>query len=256
MTDFARIIYEGILYYSYDENQLAGGDHQKMFLNALNKKFKFNADADEVAKRKLGIYGESILHAVLHQFYGTRTLVCRGYFYDIQKKSEVTGYDAFHLIQAGSEVELWFGEAKFHEGYKGALNDILKNIDKALSDEYLKTNFYAILQRRGNITDKNSKIYRILERWEKCEISSLEKELKDNKVKLVYPILAAFNDEKDYDKIITEAISHIKTKIGTKKYTKLSIDFNIFFIFLPIEDVKRTKLQVIKWITNQEPLML
>lgn len=254
-VDFSRIIYESILYYSYDSSQLKDGDHSKMFVNAFNKKFRYDESSTELAKRKLGIYGEALLYAVLYSFYGTSTLVSRGYFYDLQKKTEVTGYDAFHLVQNNSNLELWFGETKFYEDYKGALTDIFKNIDKAISDDYLKTNFQAILQKRGNITDKTSKIYQILERWEKCLITTLEHELKANEIKLVYPILVTFNKGDDYDTLIKEVIKHINDKYGKIKLKKLSIDFSIFFIFIPIEDVKKTKTQVIEWITKQEPLM-
>jgi hypothetical protein len=66
--DLNRIIYESILYYAYDEFQLLGGDHQKMFLKAFNTKFKYNYNATDLAKRKLGIYGEALLYAILKHF--------------------------------------------------------------------------------------------------------------------------------------------------------------------------------------------
>lgn len=256
--DLNRIIYESILYYAYDEFQLLDGDHQKMFVKAFNTKFKYNHSASDLAKRRLGIYGESLLYAVLHQLYNADTLVSRGYFYDIQKKSEVTGYDSFQLLQRGNEIELWFGETKFYEDGIAAIDKVFSNIEKAISDDYLvNTNFTTILQKKGNIIDKESKLYEILDKWDKCIIESLEDELRDNQIKLVYPVLVTFNTvENDYNETIRAAIKHINDNYANLKFDKIRIEYSIFFILMPIEDVKKTKETIIEWIDKKEPLML
>lgn len=256
-SDLAKIIYEGILYYAYDEFQLEGGNHQKMFVKAFNNKFKYNYSASDLAKRKLGIYGESLLYCILKHFYKTDTLISRGYFYDIQKKTEVTGYDAFHLVQRGDDIELWFGETKFYEDCKSAINSVFKSIEKAISDEYLvNTNFTTILQHKGNIEDKTTKLYSILDKWDKSIIDSLEKELKDNDISLIYPVLVTYNSVSEtYSDSIKLAVEHIKDKYSHISFDDISINFSIFFIFLPIQDVKSTKETIIKWIDTKEPLM-
>lgn len=228
--DLAKIIYEGILYYAYDEFQLDGSDHQKMFLRAFNNKFKYNYTANELAKRKLGIYGESLLYCILKHFYKTDTLISRGYFYDIQKKTEVTGYDAFHLVQRKDEIELWFGETKFYEDCKSAINSVFKSIEKAISDDYLvNTNFTTILQHKGEIVDKSSKLYAILDKWDKCIIDSLEKELNDNNISLIYPVLVTYNTiSETYSDSIKLAVEHIKDKYSHISFDDISIDFSIF----------------------------
>lgn len=255
--DFNRIIYESILYYSYDEFQLLGGDHQKMFLKAFNSKFRYNYTATDLAKRRLGIYGEALLYAILHRFYNTNTLVSRGYFYDIQKKSEVTGYDCFHLIQKNDEIELWFGETKFYEDGKAAIDSVFKSIEKAISDDYLvNTNFTTILQKKGNIVDKNSKLYKILDQWDKSIIESLEQELMKHNIKLVYPILVTFDKTNDdYNETIRTAIKHINDNYSHVRFNNISIEYSIFFILMPIDDVKESKETIIAWIDKKEPLM-
>lgn len=229
-----------------------------MFLKAFNSKFKYNYSSSDLAKRKLGIYGESLLYAILIHFYKTDTLVSRGYFYDIQKKSEVTGYDAFHLIQRENEIELWFGETKFYEDCISAIDKVFSNIGKAISDDYLvNTNFTTILQKKGNILDKESKLFKILDKWDKCIIESLEKELIENHIKLVYPVLITFNKiNSDYNETIRTAIKHINDKYSHLKFENISVDYSIFFILMPIEDVKASKETIIKWIDRKEPLML
>jgi len=255
--NLSRIIYESVLYYSYDQYQLDGGNHQGMFENAFKRKFKFNETADETAKLKLGFYGEALLFTLLKIYYKTETLICRGYFYDIQKKSEVTGYDCFHLIQSEDALELWFGETKFWQDGKAAINDIFKNINKAISDDYLtETNFVTILQGKGNIEDKTSKIYDILDRWDKALIPNLIEELKSNKIKLVYPVLLTYNKYRnDYNESIKEIITHINQKHNETTFEDIGIDYSIFFILLPIDSVKQCKQQVIEWIDKNEPLI-
>lgn len=257
-NDLCKIIYESILYYSYDEFQLKDGDHQKMFLKAFNSKFKYNYKANDLAKRRLGIFGEALLYSILNYFYKTTTLVSRGYFYNIQKKSEITGYDSFHLIQKGNDIELWFGETKFYEDCKSAIDSVFKKIEIAISDDYLiNTNFTTILQNRGNIIDKESKLYKILDKWEKCIITSLENELINNNIKLVYPVLITFDKlNNDYNQTIRIAIKHINDSYSHLKLNKISLDYSIFFILMPIDDVKFSKETIIKWIDTKEPLVL
>ncbi|MBU8884181.1 DUF1837 domain-containing protein [Kaistella sp. DKR-2] len=257
LEKLSRIVYESVLYYSYDQYQLEGGYHQGMFENAFKRKFKFNEAADETAKLKLGFYGEALLYSLLKIFYNNETLVCRGYFYDIQKKSEVTGYDCFHLIQNESDLQLWFGETKFYQNGTSAVDSVFSNITKAISNDYLiDTNFTTILQSKGNIQDKDSTIYKILDKWEKSLISNLVDELNSNNIKLVYPILITYDQHRDgYNDSINEIITHINTKYSTTSFPNIGIDYSIFFILLPISDVKQCKKQIIEWIDNKEPLM-
>lgn len=253
----SKIIYESVLYYSYDQFQLDGGNHQGMFETAFKRKFKFNEAADETAKLKLGFYGEALLYSILKYFYKTETLVCRGYFYDIQKKSEVTGYDCFHLIQSQDNLELWFGETKFYENGINAVNKVFQNISKAISNDYLiDTNFTTILQSKGNIEDKNSKIYKVLDKWDKSLITNMIDELNSNNIKLVYPVLITYEqNSKGYDESISEIITHINTEYKDVKFDKIGIDFSIFFILMPIENTKKCKKRIIEWIDKNEPLM-
>lgn len=257
LEKLSRIVYESVLYYSYDQYQLEGGYHQGMFENAFKRQFKFNEAADETAKLKLGFYGEALLYSLLKIFYNNETLVCRGYFYDIQKKSEVTGYDCFHLIQNENDLQLWFGETKFYQKGTSAVDSVFSNITKAISNDYLiETNFTTILQSKGNIQDKDSTIYKILDKWEKSLIPNLVDELNSNNIKLVYPILITYDQHKDgYNDSINEIITHINTKYNTTSFPNIGIDYSIFFILLPISDVKQCKKQIIEWIDSKEPLM-
>jgi hypothetical protein len=119
------------------------------------------------------------------------------------------------------------------------------------------TNFTTILQHKGDIKDKTSKLYSILDKWDKCIIDSLEKELIDNDISLIYPVLVTYNAISDtYTDSIKLAVEHIKENFNHIRFNNISIDFSIFFIFMPIDDVKATKETIMKWIDTKEPLML
>ncbi len=257
LEKLSRIVYESVLYYSYDQYELDGGNLQGMFENAFGQKFRFNPTAKETYKLRLGFYGEALLYSLLKIFYRNETLISRGYFYDIQKKSEVTGYDCFHLIQKEDEIELWFGETKFWQDGKAAVDDVFTKIKTAITDDYLiNINFATIRQYRGNIEDKSSKIYQILENWNKRIITNMIDELNKNNIKLVYPILITFDQHKSgYNDSINDIINHINTKYSKTTFPNIGIDYSIFFILLPIEDVKQCKKQVLEWIDKKEPLM-
>jgi hypothetical protein len=72
---------------------------------------------------------------------------------------------------------------------------------------------------------------------------------------LVYPMLIIYSDkEPNYDKKIKNAVEKINKKFASKAY-KLSIDYKLFFIFLPISEVKKIKQEVIKCIESKQPLL-
>jgi hypothetical protein len=54
--------------------------------------------------------------------------------------------------------------------------------------------------------------------------------------------------------MIKEAIDYIKGKEVSKTFN-ITVDFSIFFIFLPIKEVKEVKQEVIKCIELKKPLI-
>ena len=72
---------------------------------------------------------------------------------------------------------------------------------------------------------------------------------------LVYPILIIFDDKANtYEELIIKVISHIQTKYCNINPT-LTIPYTLFFIFLPVDNSRIIKTQVLQWISQQQPLM-
>lgn len=255
-NDLEKIIYNSILEYSYGEFDLVRGHNFNMFSHAFESKFRYNLKGSAEAKQRFGIYGEALLYAILHIIYSKSPLISRGYLYNPLEKSEAKGYDAYHLLETDENIELWFGEVKFYEQYKPAIDKIFENIDKTLSDSYLNTNLLAINNSRNNINFREGKVAKILKDWDKGLIVSLIDEIKKHDIKLVYPILLMYEQDKSgYDKSIENVVKYINDEYSTVKFNNLSIRFSVFFIFLPLKEVSLIKKQVIKWIESKQPLM-
>ncbi len=251
------IIYNSILDYSFQEFNLTEESYKALLIKALKTKFKFNDNASQSTKLKLGFYGEVLLHTLLYKIYGTKCLICRGYFYNPLNNSETTGYDAYHIIENVDEqkMELWFGEVKFYINPEQAICKIMTNIDKALSDQYLETNILAMQDYKDRIINDNSKLKNIIEKWDKNPEIQISQELKDNNISLVYPIFIIFDmNNKTYDECIKNTVTYIKDNY--KSITpSLTIDYKLFFIFLPIQNVKEVKEEVLKWIEEKKPVL-
>ena len=217
-------------------------------------KLKYDSNASHEAQIKYGFYGEVLLHLILSQIHGTNTLVSRGHFYDPLENSETKGYDAYHLLEnTNGEIELWFGEVKFHDDYY-VVNDILNKISVSLSDEYFNKTVYSIDEFFDDIKP-NSKLKEIIEDWRNSPSINIANELKKRNITLVYPMLLIFPDnKKSFNDIITQCVKYIN-----KRYSSISFPatycVKLMFIFLPISESKQIKEQVLSWILQKEPLI-
>ncbi|WP_027372330.1 DUF1837 domain-containing protein [Chryseobacterium sp. UNC8MFCol] len=254
-NDFSEIIYNSILEYSFNEFEIDGKDYDKLHYIALLTKLKYNPTADLGTKIKYGFLGEVVLFSVLYTLFKSRPLIARGYFYNPLENSETKGYDSYHLIENAGQTELWFGEVKFHKSYKAGIKSVFKNIDKAISDNYLKANVFSILNQVNNLQWKGSKIETVIKKWEENPYLSIIDEIKKHNMKLVYPVMLLYEEASaGYDESIKNIPTHIQAEYSSTKYS-LSIPYSIFFILIPIKDVKLIKEDVIKWIESKKPLM-
>lgn len=258
LQNLAKIIYNSVLLYSFDEFELRPDDYQACHERALQVRLKYNSDDAIEVKIKYGFFGEVLLYSILNLIYNVPPLIARGHFYSPAENSETKGYDSYHLLEHSNEVELWFGEAKFHQSYSKALNSVSANIEKVISDAYLgKKNLIAIFDKlAANKSYKQTKLTKIIDKWVVNPQINLMNELIEEKIKLVYPILVVSQKHQSgYDDSIKKAIEYIASNYSELKFDNISIEYSIFFIFLPIDKVKEVKEDVISWIESKKPLM-
>lgn len=250
-----EVIYNSIIDYSFNEFDFTKRELEDLHTIAFQERVRFNDSDNKASKLKYGFFGEVLLHCVLKLFFKTETLISKGYFYDPLTKGEARGYDAYHLIEENDTVGLWFGETKFHISYTSAVNDVLKKIKSSLSDDYLSTNLLAIRKNRENLNIQGSKIGAILSDWDENPKIKIIEELKQHSINLIYPVIILFQQNKSgYDDSIKKIPKYIEDNYELEDYN-LSIPYSVFFIFIPIEDVKKVKKEVLEWIELKKPLI-
>ena len=247
----SEIIYNLLIEYSFNEYELNRNSYANLLQIALQTKLKYNQDYSETQKIKFGFYGEVLLYGMLYAKYNSKPLISRGYFYSVSGASETAGYDCYHLVEHDNKTELWFGETKFMNSFSACISSVFKNINKALSTDYLcERNLLAIIGQKDRIALKGSKIERIISNWEKNpEIKTLRAEIVKYNLELVYPIFLTSTQLSTYEK----TIKHIIKKVNTKTInTDLTIPCTIFFIFLPVSNSFDIKRRVIQWIESKK----
>ena len=256
--ELAKIIYNGIVEYAVNEYELDYDNLEREQVKVLARRIRYNPSAANSTKLKYGFYGEVLLDLILRCFLKTEVLLARGYLYSPIEKSEVKGFDAFHLMEWNNNVELWLGEAKFYVNYKKPVNDVLEKISYSLSDGYVNDNFLALIDWQDRFSHSNTRLSGILDRWEENPSINIAREIASENMVITYPIMIAYQFKKNssYEAMVKECLKYIEEQI-----VNLSIDittsfgYKIFFIFLPIEDVKSVKECVYRWIDSKEPLI-
>lgn len=256
--EISKIIYNGIVEFAINEYEIDYTALEREQRKAILSRIRYDSAASDATKLKYGFYGEVLLDLILRVFLKTSVLAARGYFYSPIENSEAKGFDAFHLMERAGNIDLWFGEAKFYLKYKSAITPVLEKLSTSLSDGYLNRNLLAIIDERTHISTHNAQLEELLNSWEENPDINLSEEIKDRGIRLIYPIFIAYekDDSDQYHQSIKKCIEHIASE-----YTRLNIvipasfDYRLFFIFLPLSDVKQIKENVIKWIDSQEPLI-
>lgn len=253
--DLAKVIYNGIVEYSFDSLEPYFDRLSDAQIIALKKKLKFNASDPDDVRLAYGFYGEVMLHLFLQYFHNADSVISRGWFYQPTTNAEVTGYDSYQMVEKDDgTIELWFGEVKFYQSYSEAVKRILKKVSTSLSDDYLETNILDISQHLEQINPQ-SRIDRIVASWEANPSIKIKDELVKYNMTLVYPMLVLFDDKnKTYDEIIKIVVKYVNDNYPRIVYN-MAIPTKLFFMLLPVKSGKEIKNQVLSWIDSKEALI-
>ena len=256
--DVAKVIYNGIVEFAVNEFEIDYDNLERVQRKAILSRIRYNPAADDSAKLKYGFYGEVLLDLILRVFLRTSVVAARGYFYSPIENSEPKGFDAFHLMNRNGNIDLWFGEAKFYLRYKDAITPVIEKLAISLSDGYLNRNLIAIINQQDHLSVSNACLDALLNAWHENPNVNLAQEMQIRGIRLIYPIFIAYEKtgRDTYHESIKKCIDHIAAE-----YTRIGInipaafDYRLFFIFLPLSEVRQIKESVIRWIDSQEPLI-
>ncbi|MDD4519378.1 MAG: SAVED domain-containing protein [Alphaproteobacteria bacterium] len=256
-NDISKIIYNGIIEHAVNEYHI---DYDNLLLEqrkVITQKIRYNRDDSDDVKQKYGFYGEVLIDLILRCLFQTKVLLARGYLYSIVDNSEIKGFDAFHLMKNKNEVnELWLGEAKFYVDYKKPITDVLEKLNISFSKKYLNINLLAIIDNVNNLTTSSEEIDELVKEFNENPEINLGELVSNRKIKIVYPVMIAYKSHKDYNDSIKKCINHIKEKyISNPCLLSSEVEYSLFFIFFPLNEVSNIKKKVIEWIENHEPLI-
>lgn len=253
-NDLATIIFNAIIDYAFNEEDL-NGDLNQLQVEAISQRMRIEENDSDETQLKYGFFGEVLLNIILQILFNSKAIIAKGYFYDKLKPEENKGFDTWHFVSTEKGTSLWFGEVKFHQDYKKAIDDVFKNIEKAISDDYFRKNLLAFTPKRKLLNTDNKTIVELIEKVRlnaKVSIESLKNEFS---LRLVYPIFILCNPLSDYDKTISSIIDRIKQKHSGKNLN-IGLEYDLFFILLPVNNVKQIKQTVLQWIKSNTQLTL
>lgn len=257
-NDISKIIYNGIVEFAENEFKIDYDNLDREQTKVIKTKLRYNENDSSLTKLQYGFYGEVLLDLFLRNYFHTDVLIARGYFYSPLEKSEPKGFDAFHIIDNNGSLELWFGEAKFHQSFPSGINSVLSKINYSISDDYLNNHMFAIINEKDNISHSHPILERLIKKWENNPDIILIKELQNNNIELVYPVFIAYQKQKphSYEKSIASSVDNINRILGKDSLTfSLKIKVSIFVMLLPVDDSNKLKKEVIEWIETKEPLI-
>ena len=151
-SDISKIIYNGIIEFAENEFNI---DYQNLDIEqakVILTKLRYRKLDSPQTKLQYGFYGEVLLDLLLRVYFGTNVVLARGYFYSPLEKSEAKGFDAFHFFDNNGNLELWFGEAKFHRSFTSGITSVIQKMNSSITDEYMNDHMFAIINERNNMS--------------------------------------------------------------------------------------------------------
>ena len=253
-SDLSRLIYNGIVEYAIGEKHVNIEELDLCQRKAIKSRLKYDENASDDVKLKYGFYGEVILDLMLQYEFASSVLLAKGYFYNPLDNSEPKGYDAYQFYYSEMGLSLLLGEVKFHISYKTAITDVLKKLSNATSISYFNKNILALIDEKDKFDSCPAEVSSIIGEWERNPEINLYETIKKYNIKLYYPILLLYDQMKNnYEETIKDTISFIDSELA-KNAIKSEIDIDFLFILIPVESSKIVKEDVIKWISQKEPL--
>lgn len=253
--DLSRLIYNGIVEYALGEKHV---NIEKLDLcqrKAIKARLRYDENATDEVKLKYGFFGEVVLDLILQFQFSSSVLLAKGYFYNPLENGEPKGYDAYQFYYTNNRLCLLLGEVKFHVSYGKAIVDVLEKLGKATSIAYFNKNILAVINEKGNLESCPTEVSSIIDNWERNPEINFYEEVKNNDINLCYPILLLYDQTKEkYEDTIKDTIDFIDSKL-TEIPVKSQLDIDFLFLLVPVNSSKIVKEDVIKWISQKEPLM-
>lgn len=186
---------------SYSEHESIKGTNAVSQLRAAAKTVY---DTDKYDRR--GEFGELLLHALLRETVKTEPAISKIFFKD-SVNNTVKGFDAIHVVDTPSGLELWLGEVKFYKDICAAIADVTGELKAHFEDDYLKKEFMLITNKLDPAWSGTPKLKSLLHR---------NKSLDEVVSTLVVPVLLTYESKttQGYSKACAEYTQKIEEELA------------------------------------------
>ncbi|MGQ1948060.1 HamA C-terminal domain-containing protein [Geofilum sp. OHC36d9] len=112
--------------------------------------------------RNRGEFGELLLHAIIRETHNTIPAISK-IFYKDGPNETVKGFDAVHVVDNDTKLELWLGEVKFYQSIYSAISDVIDELNEHVKIRYVKNEFITITNKIDRNWEHAEKLIELLD---------------------------------------------------------------------------------------------
>lgn len=109
-----------------------------------------------------GEVGELLLFAIMRAYYVSFPVISKLYFKSATNDT-VKGFDAVHFVEGTSGLELWLGEAKLYADAGAAIRDVIAELERHVSADYLRQEFAWVSNKMSANSPRYDELTRLLD---------------------------------------------------------------------------------------------
>lgn len=265
LEDLYEIIINNTVFYAFSEDEIVSLHAKFGLLDDLHTAAEYSF-AERLPKRTNpnsdGTIGEILLDLLIQVYEpNSQKLIARAKHTEMNKRSEITGYDTLYFTIHDKYITLWLGQAKAgEESY--CKSDIKKDLNTKYSAEYFSSTIFYIATRSEsddllNILNEINKLCYDAQKnkfSKDQKIAGLFEILKSHEVNVKIPCLLAYTkDIYSNPSLLKEEVEKCTKKIcnyfdNDKFSFEIPISYEIVFYVFPIKDVSyiRNKITCLK----------
>lgn len=262
LDDLADLVIDNTVFYAFSEKEIISLQKDIGLLDDLRDAAKYSF-AQVLPKRTNpnsdGTIGEVLLDLLIQAYEPeAHKLIARAKYTEMDKKSEITGYDALYFTMQDGNIKLWLGQAKAG-AEKYCKSDIKKDLNTKFTTDYFASTAFYISTRSDSdelssiLTEMNRICLQAQkEKWTKAQkVDNLFAILSNHNVSIKIPCLIAYTKDIYSDPTllkqrIEECVSQICSYLDTETYSiGLRLPYDIVFYIFPIKDVSYIRNRIV-----------
>jgi hypothetical protein len=158
-NDFARYLIHNVVEFVYPHHEWSNVQSDTAIEMAARAARAVYGSANHGNR---GEVGELLLFAIMRSFYGSCPVVSKLYFKSAANDT-VKGFDAVHFVDGDAGLELWLGEAKLYTDAGTAIRDVIAELQRHVSADYLRQEFAWVNNKMSTENLRYAELTRLLD---------------------------------------------------------------------------------------------